>query len=133
MQLSRYLCVLSCMVVLSVAAPNASASPTTQELVPATRVNAPPLLASPALQLALLDGVERVFPAEAIEQSPLQFVPLLGNAYLIGHPALYWRVEEEPAAQAVARVLESITPGCSTTVYDGPYGHGVYLTYQHES
>ena len=58
---------------------------------------------------------------------------LPGNAYLVSHPALYWRVEEEPAAQAVAEELATITPGWSTAVHDGPYGRGVYLIYRHDS
>ena len=134
-RVGRYLCVLACLVALSVAAPSVSAAPATQEPVPAMRLNAPapPPVASPALRAAIVEGVERVFPAEVIERWPVQFVPLPDSAYLVSHPALYWRVEEEPAARAVVQELESLTPGWSTTVYNGPYGRGVYLTYRHES
>ena len=85
---------------------------------------------TPALQAALVEGVERIFPAEVIEQTTAQFLPLPDSAYLVSHPALYWRVQDAPAAQAMAEELATITPGWSTRIYDGPEGRGVYLTYQ---
>ena len=87
---------------------------------------------APAAIDRAIDIFGPAFGLVACEPWPLQFVPLPGSAYLVSHPALYWRVEQEPAAQAMAEELESITPGWSTTVYNGPYGRGAYLTYQHE-
>ena len=87
-------------------------------------------IATSAPQAALVEGVERIFPADVIEQTTAQFLPLPDSAYLVSHPALYWRVQDAPAAQAMAEELATITPGWSTRIYDGPEGRGVYLTYQ---
>jgi hypothetical protein len=129
MRLARHLTVL-CLIVLGVGAPMALAAPGSPDTVPATSRDVP--VASPELQAAMVEGVARIVPAEVVRQTPLQFVPLDRNLYLVRHPALYWRVEQEPAAEAMAEELATITPGWSTILHNGPYGRGVYLTYRRD-
>ena len=120
MPFRRYLALVALMGALSVAAPVAHAAPVPQQ----------PAAATPALQAAVLQGIQQVFPSELFQQLQPRFVPLQDDLYLVSHPALYWRVEQEPAAQALAERLASLTPGWGTTVSDGPQGYGVYLTYR---
>jgi len=87
-------------------------------------------LISPALQSAMRQAVEQIVPAEIFQQARPQFIPVDGSRYVVSHPGLYWRVEAAPAAEAMAEVLSRAAPGWGTAVYDGPQGHGVYLTYQ---
>ena len=131
MRLRRYLMVLGCVAMLGTAAPVAAAAPNPQ-WPGSSPLGEASALATPALQAAVLQGVTQIFPAEVIEQSPLRFVRR-GNVYVVDHPALYWRVEQAPAAEAVAAELAGLTPGWSTTVFNGPQGRGVYLTYQPSS
>jgi hypothetical protein len=121
---------LGCVAMLSVAAPTAFAAPDPQAPVPLMRWEQPNAAVSSALQAAFLEGVERIFPAEVIAQAPARFVPLQGNTYLVSHPALFWRVQDAPAAEALAQELAGITPGWGTRLYNGPQGRGVYLTYE---
>ena len=87
-------------------------------------------MVSTSLEAALQDGILEVFPAETLRQGEPQFLPLQRNLYLVSHPALYWRVEQEPAAQALAGELAERSPGWGTTLSNGPQGYGVYLTYR---
>jgi len=130
MRVRSYLRALGCVAVLSVAAPTTFAAPEQQGTMPLVRWEQPSPAVSSALQAAFLEGVERVFPADVIAQTPARFVPLEGNTYLVSHPALYWRVQDAPAAEAMAEELAGITPGWDTRLYNGPQGRGVYLTYQ---
>jgi len=130
MRVRSYLRALGCVAVLTVAAPAAFAAPEQQGTMPLVRWEQPSPAVSSALQAAFLEGVERVFPADVIAQTPARFVPLEGNTYLVSHPALYWRVQDAPAAEAMAEELAGITPGWNTRLYNGPQGRGVYLTYQ---
>jgi hypothetical protein len=122
--------ILGCVAVLTVAAPTAFAAPAEQGTVPLVRWEQPSPAVSSALQAAFLAGVERIFPADAIAQAPARFVPLEGNTYLVSHPALFWRVQDAPAAEALAEELAGIAPGWNTRLYNGPQGRGVYLTYE---
>ena len=119
-RLARWLSVLRVIVALSVAAPAAHAAPPPQQ----------PATTTPALRDAVLQGIQGVFPADLFQQLQPRFVPLQDNLYLVSHPALYWRPEQEMAAQALAGRLASLAPGWSTTLSEGPQGYGVYLTYQ---
>ena len=133
MRLRRYIGVVSFAAALGVAAPLTHAAPTPQEYnaFPLRETSSP--VVSPTLRDLTLEGVTEMFPAETIQQAPIQFVRLAGNTYLVQHPALYWRVEQEPAAQALAEELAERTPGWSTTLLQGPHGYGVYLTYRHSA
>jgi hypothetical protein len=133
MRPARFLSIVGCIVGLGVVASPAVAAPAPQEPVSVTRWNVAGPMASPTLQAAILVSVERIFPAEVIARWPVRFVSLQPDAYLVSHPALHWRVEQEPAARAMAEELATLTPGWSTAVHDGPYGHGVYLIYRHDS
>jgi hypothetical protein len=130
MRVSSCLRTLGVVAMLSVTAPTAFAAPEPQAPVPIMRWEQPNAAVSSALQAAFLEGVERIFPAEVIQQAPARFVPLQGNTYLVSHPALFWRVQDAPAAEALAQELAGITPGWNTRLYNGPQGRGVYLTYE---
>jgi hypothetical protein len=131
MRVRSYLRTLGCVAILAVAVPTAaSAAPEPQWPMPLVRSESSNAVLSSALQAAFLEGVERVFPADVIAQTPARFVPLQGNTYLVSHPALYWRVQDAPAAEALAEELAGITPGWSTRLLNGPQGRGVYLTYE---
>jgi hypothetical protein len=123
MQFRRYVAVAGLVGALSMAAPVAHAAPAPQQ--PAAPV------VSSGLEAAMAQGILEVFPAESFQQVQPRFLPLQSNLYLLSHPALYWPVEQEPAAQALAGELAERAPGWGTTVSDGPQGYGVYLTYQH--
>jgi len=126
MRYGRYLCILACVAALSVAAPRARASPTEQVPFPFPVV-------SPVLQSEVLPAVQQLLSYQAIQQTPLQFVPLQGNVFVVSHPGLYWPAEQTFAAQAAAQQLASQTPGWSTTVTNGPQGYGAYVTYGAQS
>jgi hypothetical protein len=126
MRYGRYLCILGCVAALGVAAPRASAAPTDQVPFPFPVV-------SPVLQTEVLPAVQQVLPYQAIQQTPLQFVPLQGNVYVVSHPSLFWPTEQIFAALATAQQVATATPGWSTTVTNGPQGYGVYLTYGPQS
>ena len=128
MRFARHLTVLGMLLTLIVLAPGAHAAPAMQQPSATAPGQAPAV--SPALQAAMLQGLQQVFPAELFQQVRPQFLPLQTNLYLVSHPALYWRVEQEPAAQALARRLASLAPGWSTTLSNGPQGYGIYLTYR---
>jgi hypothetical protein len=119
-RLARWLSVLAVMTTLSVAAPAAHAAPAPQQ----------PAAATPALRDAVLQGIQQVFPADLFQELHPRFLPLQDNLYLVSHPALYWRVEQEMAAKALAERLAGLAPGWGTTLSDGPQGYGVYLTYR---
>src|SRR6266704_477894 len=120
MRYGRYLCIFGCVAVLGVAAPTASAAPAEQVPVPVPVV-------SPVLQSEVAPAVQQILPYQAIQQTPLQFMPFQGNVYLVSHPDLYWQPGQAPFAQTVAQQLASTSPGWSTTVTNGPQGYGVYL------
>src|SRR5690242_2270832 len=122
-----YLAMVGLVAALSFAVPVAQAAPAAQQ------PGASAAAATPALQVTLLQGILSVFPADLFQQALPRFVPLQDNLYLVSHPALYWPVEQEPAAQALAARLASLSPGWSTTLSDGPQGYGVYLTYRPNS
>jgi hypothetical protein len=115
--------------VLSMAAPVAQAAPSAQQPVAPAPAQAVPLV-TPALEAAMLQGILSVFPAETFAGQPPRFLPLQRNLYLVSHPALFWRVEQEPAAKALAAQLAARAPGWGTTLSNGPQGYGVYLTYR---
>ncbi len=126
MRYGRYVCILGCVAALSVAAPRASAAPTEQAPFPFPVI-------FPGLQTEVLPAVQQFLPSQAIQQTPLQFVPLQGNQYVVSHPGLYWPADQMYAAQAAAQQFASATPGWSTVVTNGPQGYGAYLTYQAQS
>jgi hypothetical protein len=128
MRFARCVPMVGVLLALAVLAPVALAAPAAQQPGAAAPGQAPAV--SPALQAAMLQGIQQVFPAELFQQVRPQFLPLQTNLYLVSHPALYWRVEQEPAAQALAHRLASLAPGWSTTLSNGPQGYGVYLTYR---
>lgn len=130
MRVGLYLSVLGCVAVLGMATPTALAAPTGQSPMPLLYAENAGALLTPALAAAIRTGVEQVFPADVIATAPMQLLPLPGNEFLLDHPALYWRVEQMPAADALARELAEVTPGWRTAVSDGPQGHGVYLIYR---
>src|SRR6266511_4143147 len=117
MRYGRYLCILGCVAALSVAAPRASAAPTEQAPFPFPVI-------FPGLQTEVLPAVQQLLPFQAVQQTPLQFVPLQGNQYVVSHPGLYWPAEQMYAAQAAAQQFASATPGWSTVVTNGPQGYG---------
>ena len=80
-------------------------------------------------QTSLLSAAQQHLPLEALQQTPFQFQPLDGDTYLLSHPYLFWPVSEAAAAQAVAQQYASRLPGVHTTVFNGPQGYGLYLTY----
>ena len=130
MRPGRSLSVLGCVVVLGLAAPSALAAPTAQGPAPGAGWGMPFPMMTSALQSAMRQAVEQIVPSEIFQQARPQFIPVDGNRYVVSHPGLYWRVEAAPAADAMAEVLSRAAPGWGTAVYDGPQGHGVYLTYQ---
>jgi hypothetical protein len=125
MRYGRCLGILVWIAVLGTTAPLASAAPTDQ---------APPIpVVFPGLQAEVLPAVQQFVPYQAIQQTPLQFVPLQGNQYVVSHPGLYWPADQLYAAQAAAQQFASTTPGWSTVLTNGPQGYGAYLTYQAQS
>jgi hypothetical protein len=126
MRYGRYLCIFGCVAVLGVAAPTASAVPVEQVPVPVPVV-------SPVLQTEVMPAVQQILPYQAIQQNPMQFVPLQGNVYVVSHPGLFWPTDQIAAAQLAAQQLASTAPGWSTTVTNGPQGYGAYLTYGAQS
>ncbi len=131
MRAGRCLRIVGLFVALGAAVPAPLAAPPTKAPLSSWATPAP--MPWPALREALEEGLTQIFPADALQQGRVQFLPLRGNEYVVSHPALYWRVEEEPAAEAVAEELAGIAPGWGTAVLNGPRGYGVYLTYQHSS
>lgn len=81
-------------------------------------------------QTGLLPAVQQVLPPEVLQQTPLQLGMLDANTYVVSHPRLFWLTSQAPMAQSVAQRLASFAPGWGTTVYSGPQGYGIYLTYQ---
>ncbi len=130
MALRRYLAVIGLAGALGTAAPLAHAAPMSQQPVVPAGPQAAGAAVSPALEAALLQGLQQVFPAELFQQVRPRFLPLQNNLYLVSHPALFGRVEQEPAAKALAARLASLSPGWGTTLSNGPQGYGVYLTYR---
>jgi len=124
----RFLAIASLLGALSGAAPLAHAAPLPQQ--PSAPREAATPVASAALESALQQGILEVFPPDTLQQTEPQFLPLRSNLYLVSHPALYWRVEQELAAQALAGELAERAPGWGTTLSNGPQGYGVYLTYR---
>jgi len=124
MRFGRYLSILGVVAILGTAAPSALAAPAAQVYVPGTGVTVA------AAQPGLLRDLQRVFPWQDFQGTPLQVVPLDGNAYVVSHPSLFWPANAMATAQAVAAQLASMDPGWSTTIYNGPQGYGAYLTYQ---
>jgi hypothetical protein len=121
MQFRRYAAVVGLVGALSMVAPAAYAAPAPQQ----------PATTTPALRDAVLQGIQSVFPADLFQQLQPRFLPLQDNLYLVSHPALYWRAEQEMAAKALAERLAGLSPGWGTTLSEGPQGYGVYLTYRH--
>jgi hypothetical protein len=126
MRYGRYLCILAWFAVWGATAPLASAAPTDQAPPPIPVV-------FPGLQTEVLPAVQQFVPYQAIQQTPLQFVPLQGNQYVVSHPGLYWPAEQLYAAQAAAQQFAGATAGWNTVLTNGPQGYGAYLTYQAQS
>ena len=83
------------------------------------------------VQPGLLPAVQQILPPEVLQQTPLQLQSLDGSgAYLVGHPSLFWPVDQAPTAQLVAQQLASHGPGWGAAVGNGPQGYGAYLTYE---
>src|SRR4051794_26954526 len=121
MRFGRYLRVLSCVVVLGVAAPMAYAAPAAQGLTPGS-------YDSP--EATMLRTIREVVPPEVLQQTPVQLLPLDADTYLVSHPGLVWPEDQAPNAQAVVtQYFAPHGPGWRTAVVNGPQGRGVYLTY----
>ncbi len=127
MRLARCATMIGVVLAPAVVAPTALGAPAAQQPRGAAPGQAPAL--SPALEAAMLQGLQQVFPAALFQQARPRLLPLQTNLYLVSHPALYWRVEQEPAARALAAALAQRAPGWGTTLSNGPQGYGVYLTY----
>ncbi len=126
----RLLAALGVAAALAAAAPVANVAAADQDVDEVVNHWELPMpMRAPALQSVVVQGAERMYPADAIEGAVVQFLPLTEDQYLVTHPALYWRVQDAPAAEALAQELALSAPGWDTTVQQGPYGYGAYLTY----
>jgi hypothetical protein len=85
--------------------------------------------ASGTPQAGLLPTVQQLLPREALQQTPVQLLPLDADTYLLSHPGLFWPVDQAPSAQAAALQLAGRVPNLHTMVLNGPQGFGIYLTY----
>jgi hypothetical protein len=98
--------------------------------VPAPAVSAPVPLTALPFQAAILPALQSVLPPPALQQAPLQVLPLQSNVYALIHPLLFCGLDSAGVCQALAQQLAAITPGWGTVTMNGPQGYGVYLTYQ---
>ncbi len=77
-----------------------------------------------------LRAIQQTLPWQTFQGAPLQVAPLDATSFVVSSPSLFWPASNMAAAQAVAYQLASAAPGWGTTLYNGPQGYGVYLTYQ---
>jgi hypothetical protein len=87
----------------------------------------------PALQAAVQPGLQQLLPPAALQQNPLQCLPLQGNQYALINPVLFCGVDTAANCQAMAQQLAAVVPGFGSSLMNGPQGYGVYLTYQPSS
>jgi len=80
-------------------------------------------------QAGLLPTVQQLLPREVLQQTPLQLQQVDADTYLLNHPGLFWPVDQAASAQAAALQLGNRIPNLHTTVFNGPQGFGIYLTY----
>jgi hypothetical protein len=83
-----------------------------------------------APEATMLRTVREVVPAEVLQQTAVQIVPLDGDTYLISHPSLVWPLDQAGNARFVVdQYFARHGRGWGTLSVNGPHGQGVYLTY----
>jgi hypothetical protein len=122
MRTRRYWSLLGCVALLvAVTAPMADAAPAAQWPTPVS-YDAP--------EATMLRTVREVVPAEVLQQTAVQIVPLDGDTYLVSHPSLVWPMGQADNARLVVdQYFARHGRGWGTLAVNGPQGQGVYLTY----